>query len=195
MRDFFSFLRFKNAVPATGKLLLSEPLMDDPYFKRAVILLAHHDEKEGSTGFILNKPTEMKVGQLIKDFPEFSAPVFLGGPVNNNHLFYVHNKKDLLPTSRKIKENLYWGGDFEKLKTLIKHGEITEDDICFFAGYSGWDKGQLKVELNEKSWIVTTAKLSSLFLAEKKSLWRTILEKMGNQFSLMANFPESPALN
>ena len=41
----------------TGKVLLAEPFMLDPNFKRAAVLVCEHGE-EGSIGFIMNKPLD-----------------------------------------------------------------------------------------------------------------------------------------
>ena len=43
-----------------GKLLISDPNMIDPNFKRSVILVTNHDKKE-SVGLILNQPTKVKI--------------------------------------------------------------------------------------------------------------------------------------
>jgi putative transcriptional regulator len=73
-----------NSMIKSGQLLVAEPFMLDPYFRRAVILLCeHHDE--GSVGFILNKKTDMKVNDLINTFPTFDAEVFYGGPVQTGY--------------------------------------------------------------------------------------------------------------
>ncbi len=78
----------QNSDLAKGNLLISAPFLND-VFKRSVILLAEHNE-EGTVGFILNKPTEYKLDQIIDDFPEFDATVFLGGPVQQDSLNFIH---------------------------------------------------------------------------------------------------------
>ena len=67
--------------PEAGKILISEPLMNDFHFGRSVILLVDHEESEGSFGIIINKPLNMMVNQTVEDFADFEAPVYLGGPV------------------------------------------------------------------------------------------------------------------
>ena len=63
-----------NAHIKRGEVLIAEPFMLDPNFKRAVILICEH-QNDGSLGFILNKSLDMKINDLIADFPEF-AEVF-----------------------------------------------------------------------------------------------------------------------
>src|ERR1700741_774928 len=104
--------------PEQGKLLISEPFLTDPYFRRSVILLSEHTDK-GTTGFILNKPTEFRLNEVISDFPDFNVPVNFGGPIKNDTLHYIHKLGDKLQGSHMIVPGIYWGGDFEMLKTLI----------------------------------------------------------------------------
>lgn len=50
---------------------------------QAVIFLASHDEN-GSAGFILNRPTQVSLGDLVEanTLPQFGAsPLYLGGDV------------------------------------------------------------------------------------------------------------------
>ena len=74
--------------PEKGRILLSEPFLNDSFFKRSVILLAENTV-EGSMGFILNKPVGYSIHELITDFPEFDSPVYFGGPVESNSLFFL----------------------------------------------------------------------------------------------------------
>ena len=74
-----------------GTVLLAEPFMLDPNFKRSVVLVCEHDDKEGTVGFVMNKPLHMQVNELITDFPDIEAPVYFGGPVATDTIHYVHN--------------------------------------------------------------------------------------------------------
>jgi putative transcriptional regulator len=98
-----------------GTVLLAEPFMLDPNFKRSAILLCEHN-KEGSVGFIMNKPLDMRIDELIEGFPEFESEVLFGGPVQTDTIHYIHNIGELLEGSRQVTDGVYWGGDFEKLK-------------------------------------------------------------------------------
>ncbi|MCX6269889.1 MAG: YqgE/AlgH family protein [Bacteroidetes bacterium] len=128
--------------PLTGRLLISEPALQDFYFRKSVILLADHSA-EGSFGLIINKPVDVKLTEVVKDFPEFEARVFLGGPVKTDSIFFIHTRNDLISNSTKILEGLYWGGDIEQVKKLMQASLILPQHIRFFIGYSGWAPGQL----------------------------------------------------
>ena len=140
----FSSIFEKKVIPAPGMLLLAEPFMESPEFRRAVILLAEHNDK-GSMGFILNKKLAIKPTQAVDDFPEFEDNLFYGGPVNTELLFYLHTVENLLEGSIEVMKGLYMGGDFKALKVLLKEGKIKATQVRFYAGYSGWTARTVKV--------------------------------------------------
>lgn len=178
-----------------GKLLVSEPFLNDPCFKRTVILVSEHNE-EGSIGFILNKPTQISLNDGVQDFPEFNVPLFFGGPVNTDTLQYIHKLGNRLEGSKEISNGLYWGGDIEQLKFLIDTKQIRPDEIRFYAGYSGWMPNQLNSEIREHSWIISTYINSMVPFSERPNvMWSEVLKSMGNEYAIIANFPEDPSLN
>jgi putative transcriptional regulator len=178
----------------TGKLIIAEPFMLDPHFKRSVVLLTDHSP-EGSIGFILNKMLDMRLNDVIADFPEFSAPLFYGGPVQTDSIHYIHNVGDLLDGSTRISSGVYWGGNWERLKFLIEAKLIEPKHIRFFIGYSGWTEGQLNSEYQEGSWILGDMHANYLFNAQPHTLWRTVLQHKGDAFSIIADMNEDNNLN
>jgi putative transcriptional regulator len=177
-----------------GRFLIAEPFMDDPYFKRSVVLLTEHNIK-GTFGFILNKPLDVFVNDILKDFPTFESPIFMGGPVQPDTLFFIHTQGDLIAESIQVKDNIYWSGNMEQLKQLIIDQQIFPNEVMFFIGYSGWDAMQLKNEIKEESWIIAAPELKNIQQLNSTDLWRKSLQKMGSKHSLLANFPEDPSLN
>ncbi|GLR18334.1 YqgE/AlgH family protein [Portibacter lacus] len=178
-----------------GKLLLAQPFMLDPNFKRSVVLLCEHDTTRGSLGFILNKPLHMKVQDLISNFPEIDSTVYFGGPVATDTIHYIHDKGDLLEDSVEVYRGIYWGGDFERLKFLIEAKLIKESNIQFFVGYSGWSEEQLADELKTGSWIAAEMDSNYLFHKDENVLWKKVLENKGSSFGVIGQIPESHRLN
>ena len=183
-----------NKILECGKLLISEPFLGDPFFKRAVVLLSEHN-KDGTVGFILNKPTDIFINDIIEDFPDFDVPVYFGGPVQKDTLHYIHKLGDKVQGCKEIKKGIYWGGDFEILKLLIDTKQVSPSDIRFFIGYSGWNPNQLKKEIAEKSWLLTPATDNFTFFDEPKKLWSDVMKSLGKEYSILANFPEDPSMN
>lgn len=193
--NFFERINIDLGTPEAGKILLSEPLLPDPNFSRTVVLLTEHNDEDGSVGFVLNRKVELKITEVIDEFPDFNAPLFVGGPVENDKLYYLHTLGDRLEDSSEIIKGLYWGGDFEQLKFLIDTKQITKDEIRFFSGYSGWSPGQLEDEILEKSWIVANATVTQVMNADVESMWKAMMKSLGKKYDIMSNFPEDPSLN
>lgn len=182
-----------DAKPEKGTILVAEPFMKDQHFKRAVVLIAEHDE-EGTVGFILNRPLDVKLKDVMADTGDSLMPLFLGGPVQRDNLFFVHTLGDLIEDSRPVCEGLWWAGNYSTVKEMIKRNEIREEHIRLFIGYSGWTVGQLEEEMKISSWIVTKAKQKHILLPSDE-LWGTILKSMGKKYAEISNYPEDPSLN
>ncbi|MDO9614215.1 MAG: YqgE/AlgH family protein, partial [Bacteroidota bacterium] len=108
---------------------------------------------------------------------------------------FIHTLGDAIPGSLHIKEDLYWGGDFEVLKRQIKLGLVRSNQVRFFLGYSGWDPGQLEEEIKENSWLVTDLAQADLMTIEENELWVESVRSIGGKYSMWENFPENPSLN
>ena len=108
-----------------GQLLIAEPsILGDLHFNRSVILLAEHSN-EGSLGFIMNKPLEYTISDLVPDI-EASFKIYNGGPVEQDNLYFIHTLPELIYDSIEISHGIYWGGDFERTKSLINEGKINK---------------------------------------------------------------------
>jgi putative transcriptional regulator len=180
---------------AAGRLLISEPFMMDPNFKRSVILLTEYSEA-GAMGFILNHVSEFLLGDILPDLSYSEIPVFIGGPVAPNTLHFIHRCPEKIADGIEISEGIFWGGDFETVRELITSYQLQSDEIRFFTGYSGWTPLQLDDEINEDSWIVAgNLKPDTIFTGSEENLWRKVVIGLGQRYAHIANFPENPALN
>lgn len=189
-------MNFNQQKPQKGSLLLSEPFILDPTFERSVILLSDHNSLEGSSGFILNKKSETNLNDVLGGANTEKFPVFIGGPVALNSLLFIHRAHDVFQSGEPITEDIYWGGDLDHLLTLIEADLIQSNQVKFFAGYSGWQVGQLEEELNQNNWAVKNSLDADLcFLYDGEDLWKRALIEMGPRYAHVANFPRDPYLN
>jgi putative transcriptional regulator len=181
--------------PKKGDLLIAEPsIIGDSSFNRSVVLLADHNE-EGSIGFILNKPLDYSIHDLI---PEIKADfkIYNGGPVEQDNLYFIHKVPELIPNSIEISLGIYWGGDFDKVAELIANNEISENNIRFFLGYSGWDSNQLDEELKTNSWVVSeNIYKKSIIEKDYQFFWKEKMVELGGEYSIWSNAPEDPTAN
>lgn len=194
MEDIFNISKLNKTSPAKGKFLISEPFMEDNFFKRSVVFLCDHND-DGSFGFVLNNILSINMKDVMEGFEECEFEVGFGGPVNSSNLYYIHTLGDVLEGSICIQNGLYTGGDFEKLQGLINSGLVGENQVRFFLGYSGWTAGQLDQEIQDSAWIVTSSTQENIINTKDKELWKNLLNEMGGKFKAIANFPEDPSLN
>jgi putative transcriptional regulator len=176
-----------------GKLLIAEPFLGDPNFERSVVLLCEHNE-QGSFGLVLNQTSNLHLDDVMENmYGEF--PLYIGGPVEQNTLHFIHRLGNQIDKSVDIGNGIYWSGDFEEVKTLINIGKISENDIRLFIGYSGWSAGQLADEMNRNSWIVSETDAHFIFDTPANQFWRAILKSMGGEYKVLSNYPTDPRLN
>jgi len=179
--------------PRQGRVLIAEPFLPGDYFSRSTVLLVQCSE-EGDVGFILNKPTDLEVKHLFKGFPDFDANAFLGGPVSNDKLFFLHTLGDKIADSLPVTGKLFWSGNFDNLVALIRAGLVEEEEVRFFLGYSGWSAGQLAAEIADHSWVVVEPTMEAI-LSSDENFWNESIKSIGGNALLWQNFPENPELN
>ena len=183
-----------SANPEMGRLLVAEPFMIDPHFKRSVVVLCEHND-DGAVGFIINRTMKVKINELVEDFPEINAPLYYGGPVQTDSLHYIHNVGEMLEDSLQISRNTWWGGDFEKLKFLIQSKLVRPENIRFYIGYSGWSHDQLNDELNIGNWVTADLDPNYIFNTRPHLLWKQVMYNKGERFAVISQIPERLSWN
>ena len=190
--DLFK-IEHNNILPKQGRVLISGPFLNDEYFSRSVVLITEHNEK-GTMGFVLNKPMNVNLQDLIKDFPSFEGRISVGGPVGVDRIQVLHKLGSLIPNSIHVFDDIFWGGDFEVVKSMIEKNQIQKDEILFFLGYSGWAANQLETEIKEDSWLVAELTPKEIMSFNKK-IWNKALKKLDSKYKIWENFPENPNYN
>lgn len=188
MKDELFKIQSNTLNVSIGDVLLSEPFMNDYYFRRSVILIIDHNE-EGSLGVIINKRLTIPFNELVQGFPKFNADVYLGGPVETDRIFFIHTIGEMIPDSYKISSGLYWSGNVNALKAMIKTDLIKPHEIRFFVGYAGWEEGQLRRELKANTWIVGKFSTKQILHTMPGKMWSTFVNEMGSRYRLWDRFP------
>lgn len=183
-----------NILPQKGQVLLAEPFLNDPYFRRTVIFLCEHND-EGSFGFVLNNYIDVDLQQIMENMPIFDGRISIGGPVRNSNLYYLHTLGEKVEESVEVIPGVFMGGNFDILKKMLISGKIQKEQVRFFVGYSGWSPKQLENEIKSNSWFVTTIPKEIVMNSDLNDLWKTIMKSMGKKGQLIANMPEDPSLN
>ena len=189
-------LSFHNKQKAVqGCVLLSDPFAQDPYFSRSAILLCRHNKKE-TFGFVLTNYIEIDLHKLDENLPEIITKISYGGPVEKDHLFYIHTFGKEIEGAEQIIDTLYFGGDYEMLFELIKADPKRINEVRFFIGYAGWDFDQLNNEMKDHSWIaVTNITEKEILSTSSDHFWKDCMTKQGSKFEMISNFPLNPNEN
>ena len=179
------------SAPQRGCLLVATPQLEDPNFRRSVVLLLDHGA-EGSLGVILNRPSDISSEQVLPGWVEgrgISSRCFFGGPVQTNALVA------LVPTSAT------WSGltaVTEGIALLDIDEELDvaqeEENVCLYLGYSGWSQGQLQVELDEGAWWVFDSEPDDL-ISDPFDCWSRVLSRQSSPARLIAFPPDHSYLN
>jgi putative transcriptional regulator len=187
--------------PKAGRLLVATPMLGDPNFKRTVVLVVEHEVTEGTLGVVLNRPTQVSVGQVLEQWTDLvSEPsvVFRGGPVSPSSALALA----LVPGKD---EPLGWRA-LDGAPSLARLGLLDLDappsvlapaiqSLRVYAGYAGWSPGQLQAEIDEGAWHVVTAEPGDVFAASPDALWRMVLHRQEGDLAFLATYPDDPGLN
>lgn len=182
-------------IPQRGNILISAPFIKDFHFSRSVVLLVEHSE-EGSMGIVLNKSYHypLLLNNIIEGMDNlYPIPVFNGGPLSRDNLFYIHQLKNI-EGALHLGNGLYLNGNFEQVKQYMHSGKPTWGVIRFFTGYAGWKGNQLQEEIEQNTWMVSNHTTTE-FLFPQADLWKNSLTRMGGKYAIWAKYPRYPSLN
>jgi putative transcriptional regulator len=177
----------------SGQLLLASPSLQDPNFKRAVVLIGAHSD-EGAMGVVLNRPSNATVGELVPQLEPAvgdEETVYVGGPVQPNSIVFLAEFLDPEPAGLLVLGRIGFPtpeADLDELAEATARRRV-------FAGYAGWGSGQLDAELDDGDWIAHPALPDDVFSEDPTELWSRVLARKGGAYVLIARMPLDPSLN
>lgn len=184
--------------PRAGSLLVATPMIDEPIFRRTVILLLDHTD-EGTLGVVINDDSEVALAEVVPEWEGLLEPrIAKGGPVQTDAGVAVAGLRDVvavLPEGLRPVADGWAVVDLDGQPGSIE-GSVSEARL--FLGYSGWDAGQLARELRTGSWWVVPSMPGDLALGAgraREEVWRRILRRQPNELRFAASFPDDPELN
>jgi len=176
-----------------GQLLVAGPALDDPNFRRTVLLVGEHGE-EGAMGVVLNRPASVTVSEAVPPLASLAgdgALVHLGGPVQPRAVVVLADFVDPTDAADLVFDTVgFLPGEIEDEGDV---GPVRA--LRVFAGYAGWSPGQLEDELEDRSWVVLPARASDIFSVEPDGLWREVLRRQGGALAVLALLPDDPRVN
>src|SRR4051794_9377760 len=176
-----------------GKLLVAGPALQDPNFRRTVVLICEHTD-DGALGLVINRPTTVEVTDAVPELAALlgdDASLWSGGPVQPQSIVLLAEldepPEDALMVVGDVGLVLQ-GADLEDLADEARRGRA-------FLGYAGWGPGQLDDELERGDWIVVAAEEDDAFRPDADGLWGEVLARQGGEYALLATMPPDPSLN
>lgn len=176
-----------------GHLLVAGSGLDDPNFRRTVVLIGEHGD-DGAMGVVLNRVSAVTVEDAVPPIAALTAPgdlVHLGGPVQPQAVVVLADFVDPAQAETLVVESV--GFLPSEVGEIAEIGELRA--VRVFAGYAGWAPGQLEVELEEGSWVVLPAMPADVFTANPQRLWSEVLRRQGGGLSVLAMLPDDPRVN
>src|ERR1700759_1999629 len=158
-----------------GQLLLAAPARRDPNFERSVVLIGVHSE-EGAMGVVLNRPSEVTVGEAapqLEETVEDSDRLFVGGPVQPSSIVFLAEFLDPTPAGVLVFGRIGFPAPDADLEEISR----ATGRVRVFAGFAGWGEGQLEAEIAEGDWIAQAALPEDVFTELPEQLWGEVLER------------------
>lgn len=182
-----------------GALLVAEPFLSESYFNHSVLAVVDYSKREGAMAVVLNQPTRGMLSDVLPAVSKrYDAPLFCGGPMGHDRLFFIHTLgPDIIPGSRCFAPGLYVGGDVDTVVAYVNSGYELSGNLRFFVGYSGWSAGQLEQELDADAWAIgqCPANAGELLEGSGDAYWHSAVRQLGTPYRSWRLFPRNPASN
>jgi putative transcriptional regulator len=182
--------------PLRGRLLVSQPTLKDSNFDRTVVFVLEHSD-DGAVGLVLNRPSQVELAEALPLWAEYAATppvVFAGGPVVEEDTAICLARAGGGAEANGWKAIADGFGTVDVNRTPAEIG-VKVHEIRLFAGYSGWGRGQLEMEISMGGWFVVDARPVDAFTADPEGLWKAVLGRQQGMLAWMATFPPDIQMN
>ena len=145
-----------------GTFIKSTSALNNTFFEDVVIFISEHNA-QGAMGFVISRPFNRCLNELEEFKHSIDMPLYEGGPVDQEHIFFLHMRPDLIEKGSRIASGIYLGGDFNQVLECLNNATLGPDHIKLFIGYCGWNKDELEAEIKEGSWEIIVGNNSDIF--------------------------------
>ena len=175
----------------TRRLLVATPLIGDDNFERTVVLLLQHNS-DGAIGLVLNRPSELPVGEVMERWAGTPGVIHYGGPVSTRSVLGLSSRwpgcdevnwVEVAPDVGSV--DLYAGPE----------AIAGSPDLRIFIGYAGWEAEQLEGEITAGAWFVVDPEPGDVICDDPDGLWRAVLARQPNEVSWYRNYPDDLRAN
>ena len=175
-----------------GRLLVSSPSLVDPNFRRTVVLMTHHDD-EGAVGLVLSRPSELRIAEAVPDLGDLPC-----GRVSSTSAARCSRRRSSCSSSSSepTRATSRSSATSPTCRPTASADELAAQRARVFAGYSGWGPGPARARARRAGLDRRRrAEPDDVFASDPDELWRTVLQRKGGEFALIATMPYDPGLN
>jgi putative transcriptional regulator len=180
-----------NQEPAAGRFLVASSKLNDPNFRRTVVLLLAADGDRGSLGVIINRRSKLPLSRV---FPDLKSPgnidpkdvAFAGGPVEFSSVQALLRSVSSASNTEHVIGDVYSTADKELIEKSISSGADSKK-LRVYLGYAGWAPDQLETEIDIGAWFVMRASPEDIFDEDPDSLWSRLNRKVDSEIA--RNYP------
>jgi len=173
-----------------NKCLIATPAIKDPLFASSLVYMCEHNEN-GSMGLVVNHETTQHLEDIFaqldidcSDQKILQQPVYIGGPLHLQQGFILHTEAGDWQRSMEITSGIYLTSSLDILEAIaIDQGP---SEYLVILGYSGWESGQLESELQQNSWLTSTASIELLFHQNPDDKWQMAFDTLGFDISMLS---------
>lgn len=164
--------------------LIAMPNLNDSWFDKTLIYVVE-DNEHGTMGLVVNIPHNLNLEQLLDHF-EFEMnlaetflqdSVLIGGPVDPEHGFILHEPEGEWQKSLPLKDKLSMTVSEDILEAVGKGKGPNRMLVCL--GFAGWEKGQLQTEIQDNHWLTIPYNDALLFDVPAEKKWKVALNTLG----------------
>jgi putative transcriptional regulator len=174
----------------SNHFLIAMPALSDPNFHHTATLICEHNE-EGALGLVINRPTELLLGDILEHMKIDSThdnvagqPVYMGGPVQNDRGFVLHEPVGDWEATLRISDQTGITSSRDILEAIAR-GEGPERSFITL-GYAGWGAGQLEEELAANAWLSGPADTAIVFETPYDRRWEAAAALIGVDLTLIS---------
>jgi putative transcriptional regulator len=175
----------------TNQFLIAMPSLADPNFFHSVTYICQHNE-QGAMGIVINQPLEVQLGEVfsqmeldIDDQEIALQTVFLGGPVEQERGFILHNAPHDWEATLHVTDNVSVTSSRDILKAMNEGSGPQQTFVAL--GYAGWSGGQLEQELADNAWLTGPADTQIIFEMPAEARWQAAAKLAGIDLSKLSD--------
>ncbi len=167
------------------------PMLTDPHFFHTVTYVCEHS-REGAMGIVINRPLSVTVGEVLEQMSITledggamrNQPVFLGGPVQRERGFVIHQPIGNWDASLAVTDTIGVTTSRDILLAMANGNGPRRSLVAL--GYAGWSAGQLEREIAANTWLSGPADLRVLFETPVDRRWHAAAMILGVDLNLLS---------